>query len=136
MKQCLRCNISKRLLEFNKNKSRKDGLQKYCKLCTRKSDKLLYQNNPNRKIELLEYNKQLKIKSREIVKKYKDFGCKICGEKEHVCLDFHHLESSEKEYQISAMMGMSVKKLQLEILKCVVLCSNCHRKVHANLIDL
>lgn len=45
------------------------------------------------------------------------------------CLDFHHLK--DKEFNISnEIRNLSIENLKKEINKCVVLCSNCHRKLH------
>ena len=63
--------------------------------------------------------------------------CLVCSESESSCLDLHHTDPSEKEFTIaSAVRQFSEKRLQSEILKCVVLCANCHRKVHAGIIQL
>lgn len=62
-------------------------------------------------------------------------GCLVCGERVAVCLDFHHLDPSKKEFTLSKALR-SNKKLADEIAKCVVLCANCHRKLHAGLISL
>ena len=81
-------------------------------------------------------NKFYKIK-REKLNEYKKGGCIICGEKELVCLDFHHLDSSEKDFGIGKQFHIKqFSKIEEEIKKCVVLCANCHRKVHANIIKL
>lgn len=62
-------------------------------------------------------------------------GCEVCGETTPCCLDFHHLDPQEKERTISEFARVAtVEQLKQEIEKCVVLCSNCHRKVHAGLI--
>ncbi len=63
--------------------------------------------------------------------------CVVCGESEACCLDFHHKDPNTKDAEVSRMARThGVYKLQQELLKCVVLCSNCHRKVHAGLIQL
>lgn len=53
-------------------------------------------------------------------------------------LEFHHVESDLKEANIFNMVraGVSFAKVQREIAKCVILCSNCHRELHAGLIEL
>lgn len=55
--------------------------------------------------------------------------CIICGEP--FCIDFHHKNPSEKEFTISKKTNLGKDKLLVEIQKCVCLCANCHRKVHA-----
>lgn len=68
----------------------------------------------------------------------KDILCKVCGEKERCCLDFHHLIPEEKYDEVTQMVNShrSRGKIMLELSKCIVLCSNCHRKYHAGLITL
>ena len=62
--------------------------------------------------------------------------CLICGEKEPICLDFHHINPEEKSFTIAKHQSLGKEKLLAEIKKCVCLCSNCHRKVHAGIINL
>lgn len=76
-------------------------------------------------------------KSRKLLQRYKSFcGCKVCGEKEPVVLDLHHLDPSSKELEVSKTVNYSRERLKKEVRKCVVLCSNCHRKVHAGILQL
>lgn len=87
-------------------------------------------------------NKQSHYDRNEITeKKIKEYilevksPCIICGEAEKACIDFHHLR--DKEMNVSQMIKYgSLKKVKEEIEKCVCLCANCHRKLHAGLIDL
>lgn len=66
--------------------------------------------------------------------------CAICHQKfEDCCYDFHHLNPSEKEFEISAgnMNGAkSWLKIRDELLKCALLCSNCHRLFHSGYVEL
>ena len=64
--------------------------------------------------------------------------CINCGEKTAVCLDFHHLDSNDKDKSLSLSIkwGWGKDRILKEINKCIVLCSNCHRKLHAQLIKL
>lgn len=50
------------------------------------------------------------------------------------CLLFHH--NGDKEIEVSTLVarGAALKTLQQEVARCVVLCFNCHQKVHAGLI--
>lgn len=66
-------------------------------------------------------------------------GCLICGYKRcSQALEFHHMDSSLKTSEISTMVRYlaSYEKIDAEIKKCVVLCSNCHRELHAKIIKL
>lgn len=63
-------------------------------------------------------------------------SCIICGETEPICIDYHHINPNEKEFTIGQHRSRSREWLLQEISKCVCLCANCHRKVHAGLINL
>ena len=58
--------------------------------------------------------------------------CSKCPEDHPGCLDFHHVDGSTKEYGVFSMVnrGCSIQTIEKELAKCVVLCSNCHRKHH------
>lgn len=78
------------------------------------------------------------MKFREDVKAwYKQYKvgkcCKFCGEHDNRCLDFHHVEGEKKNSSISRMVSNGKSKLSIrrEMMKCIILCSNCHRKYHA-----
>lgn len=59
-------------------------------------------------------------------------GCVTCGENHPAVLDFHHLDPQQKSESLAVMVAQarSWKRLEAEIAKCVVLCANCHRKLH------
>src|SRR5271169_3015483 len=58
--------------------------------------------------------------------------CKNCPESHPACLEFHHRNPAEKEFNITQAwrLGYSWKRILKEIEKCDVLCANCHRKLH------
>lgn len=58
--------------------------------------------------------------------------CKVCGEDDIACLDFHHIDPSTKDKSLASVVtnGWSKERILNEIEKCEVLCSNCHRKFH------
>ena len=73
---------------------------------------------------------------KSIIEELKTVGCACCGEKDTVCLDFHHYDPSEKEFNLSTALTKPVNKLIEEASKCVVVCSNCHRKIHAGTLKI
>lgn len=58
--------------------------------------------------------------------------CEICGEARSVCLDFHHKYPDSKRFSIAEGTSYSIAVLDKEIKKCMVVCANCHRVLHAN----
>ena len=70
--------------------------------------------------------------------KYKGGKCSICGyNKYYGALEFHHLDPNEKEFGVGEKgYTRSWEKVKQELDKCVLLCSNCHKEVHAGLIKL
>lgn len=64
--------------------------------------------------------------------------CGLCGLQDE-CLDiydFHHINPEEKDFTISqGLYCNSWSKLITELKKGILLCANCHRKVHANIND-
>lgn len=47
--------------------------------------------------------------------------------------EYHHIEPLKKEYNISSLLNNGIKHLEYELDKCILLCSNCHRKKHFDL---
>lgn len=64
--------------------------------------------------------------------------CQICGyDKCLIALDFHHVDESIKEFGLSQRdLTKSWEKIKAELTKCILVCSNCHREIHAKMIDL
>lgn len=59
--------------------------------------------------------------------------CKICGyNKSTAALDFHHKIKAEKIFTLSANWEKPWELLQNELLKCDLLCRNCHAELHQN----
>lgn len=73
-------------------------------------------------------------KKQEIAEWKRERGCTVCGETEPWVLDMHHLDPSEKE--ANPARSATLKTFLKEADKCVLLCSNCHRKVHAGVLRL
>ena len=59
--------------------------------------------------------------------------CQGCGREGAAAIfEFHHLDAAGKEYGISqAGFPYRWDRVVAELAKCVMLCANCHREVHA-----
>jgi hypothetical protein len=55
--------------------------------------------------------------------------CEQCGESDIRVLEFHHNGGKDKAVSTMVSAGYSVGRIDAEIRKCSVLCSNCHRKI-------
>lgn len=87
----------------------------------------------NKKSEIARVAKR-KQELRDWLDAYKSkLACERCGEKHMACLDFHHKDASQKDFTVGAIKeyGWGREKVLLEIQKCMVVCANCHRKLHA-----
>lgn len=60
--------------------------------------------------------------------------CNLCGYNKAVsALEFHHIDPSQKNYGIASKGTChSIQKDLLELKKCILVCSNCHREIHEN----
>jgi hypothetical protein len=65
-----------------------------------------------------------------VTKLKQDSKCVICGESDIACLDFHHIGSKHDNVSDLVRRAVSIKVLQKEIDECIIVCANCHRKIH------
>lgn len=67
-----------------------------------------------------------------------DSGCCVCGEKEKCCLQLHHTNPETKEYEFSKLMATgTITNFKREFDKgAVVVCANCHFKIHAGIATI
>lgn len=125
-KICTKCNLEKPIEEFNNNQCKTDGKQSECKQCHRLLCNKYYQNN---KQQYRNRSKVHRLKIYQIVNNIKKSGCCKCGEKDIACLDFHHINNKIKSIS-SLIANENLDLINKEIQKCIILCANCHRKLH------
>lgn len=86
----------------------------------------------------IESVKRRRSKLKDLAIEYKGGKCVICGyDKCKESLQFHHVDPSKKEFGISeGGRCRSWERIKYELDKCLLVCSNCHGEIHANLIDI
>lgn len=105
-----------------------------CKTCHNATNRKYRQTDKAKSKELL-YKAVRKIKRNNKEKLVALHGgeCSICHLKDP-CLaiyDFHHEDPNEKDVNISRIHNW--KKAIAEAAKCILVCSNCHRRIHDQL---
>lgn len=75
-------------------------------------------------------NRRRKVK--KLLIEYKGGKCEKCSySKCAAALEFHHIDPTKKEFSISgAGTCVALAKLQKEVDKCILVCSNCHKEIH------
>ena len=122
MQTCPRCKEEKPDDQFYMRPDRDGKTQSYCKLCNNR-------NSLDRKRAL----KQQAIN-------YKGGKCERCGySKCNSALEFHHLDPSQKDFNLAKQRATSWEKnkerICAELDKCIMICANCHRELHAEMVD-
>lgn len=127
-KICYKCKKELPVEFFEKNRTRKDGLQSACKKCKKEYIKEHYLKNKQIYLDRsLKKNKEL----REWFEEYKqNLSCEKCGDRRWYVLEFHHKNPEEKDLAVSQLVTYGKNRILKEISKCIVLCANCHREHH------
>ena len=162
-KKCKTCGVDKEIIEFPIHSKKLNTRMAHCILCYKlkrrnwrieKLDdyrllnrKSYAKHSEKRKIEVIEYQKinkdKIKVwsKTNRIKRQNKwlewksTLKCSVCGENHPSCLEFHHIDPTKKSYTIRDIKYSKIK-LDVELKKCIVLCTNCHRKFHNNYINI
>jgi len=112
MKRCNVCKELRPLVAYGKQAQNRDGKKGTCKRCDQK---------------------RVATRTKTAKRKLKAGGCIICGYSKCLeALDFHHTEDN-KSSNISKIN--SVAKAKEEAKKCIVVCANCHREIHAGMVN-
>ena len=101
-----------------------------------------YQNDWYKK-QSKEYKERQKLLKKQRVEKNQKFliekrsnPCYCCQEiHPQEIMEFHHIDGNP-DYRVSNLLGNSLKRLKEEIDKCVLVCPNCHTKIHREILSL
>ncbi|MFM2010760.1 MAG: Cronobacter phage [Bacteroidota bacterium] len=83
--------------------------------------------------------KEISVKEiKNLISSIKQSGCSVCGYNRcSSALEFHHRDRKEKSFALSkALIKKTRKEILDEIDKCILVCSNCHKEIHAGLIEI
>lgn len=76
-------------------------------------------------------------KLKELSMEEKGGHCYYCGYAKCIgALEFHHIQENTKEFDLSTRgLTRSWEKIKDELKKCILVCANCHREIHAGLLQ-
>lgn len=64
------------------------------------------------------------------------FHCCSCSHPDPCVVQWHHIDPSQKSFEIMSSLNTNHDKWWNEVLKCVPLCANCHVKIHKDQLCL
>jgi hypothetical protein len=121
MKKCNTCNVEKDELEFHWRVKAKNSRKNRCKECVNSYTKQHYVMN---KQSYLDKAKRHRMNLSKRVRKLKEKPCADCQvQYPFYVMQFDHLQN--KNFNISKL-DKSWTAIQQEILKCDIVCANCH----------
>jgi len=114
---CPSCDRVKPVESFYKDKTpRKRMYTGWCRECNSLAAKSRQQENKRYLVKL------------------KGGSCSRCGYSKYMgALEFHHISPESKDPSWAGMKNWKLERVIKEVEKCLLLCSNCHREVHAEL---
>ena len=99
----------------------------YCYECSGDST---IQDNETRKHQKTILRRSMKLQSVKLL----GGKCSICGYDRCIdALEFHHKDPNQKDFKLGSGNTMSWDEYKKEALKCVLVCSNCHKEIHNKL---
>jgi hypothetical protein len=124
-KYCPRCKNTLNKKLFTEAKSRKDGLQAYCRECMKLYRIEHYRSN---KQPYIDRAKAIRLELMSYLQRAKDNPCKDCNKNyPYYVMDFDH--KGDKLFNVGEMVRRgSLEKMSEEMSKCDLVCSNCHRE--------
>ena len=139
-KKCKNCGEFKLFSEFYKSIKSKDGLQSYCKECSRKHSKKFHSKNPeynrNYRLDHTEYFEDIYDTNMEKSIEYLGGTCFMCG-----CTnkpwEIHHIVPRDQDKPtIASLLTCKWDVIKLELDRCVLLCRSCHKSLHVKIREI
>lgn len=85
------------------------------------------------------HNDRVLYNQRNLKKECVDYlggKCCVCGyDRCQGSLEFHHRDPEQKDFGLSHKRRHQFEELKKELDKCILVCANCHREIHAKIID-
>ena len=141
-KACNRCGVVQPIADFAPRSGRPTGVNGRCNACLSELQSLRRAADPEKSkaIQRSHYAKHADEKraNRRVVYGQRKAlivslhtPCVACGESDLTVLDFHHVDPATKYRAVATLTSHPEATIRAEAGKCVSLCVNCHRLLHA-----
>ncbi len=105
----------------------KSATRIYCYNCSGESTR---SNNSTRKHQKTILRRNMKLQAIKLL----GGKCCICGYNKCIdALEFHHKNPNQKDFKLGSGNTISWKEYKQEALKCILVCSNCHKEIHSEI---
>jgi hypothetical protein len=132
-KTCCKCKETKPTSAFYKRSTTRDGLQRQCMVCSKSNDKSYYVRNQDTLKARYKRERTTRVQSHKQRIIAASPHCMICPETDICCLDFHHVDPAQKSFTLAESYAYRTWEVIFEeIKKCVLVCKNCHAKIHTH----
>lgn len=141
MRRCSLCRKVKELTKFRSIKLK----QEPCITCLNKAGYKVRKARPSQKLKSVKVKKEvvpkrplgwISCKTRKLITQFikVTLSCQICGYNSfNKVLEFHHLDKETKSAEVCRVPR---NEFFIEVKKCILLCSNCHKEVEYNHVHL
>ena len=145
MIKCNRCSVTKTEDEYYRDRRNKSGRRNFCITCEKKRGRRIVPDHLRKRktIRGLPPDGVTAVYKGQFVQESKAGKCcHSCGCYDHPkAMDYHHIDESTKSFQLSQVHKGKTSEVTLEevineIKKCIFLCANCHRELHAHALCL
>src|SRR3712207_6574223 len=125
-KKCSKCGLVKPPEEFNFRHRDRGIRHGYCRECGKALTRSHYRRE---KRSYLKRNLRAYAERRQMVVEAKSRPCADCGvQYPYYVMDFDHRDGRSKTFGLNSVHRVTKRAILLEIEKCDVVCSNCHRE--------
>ena len=109
---------------------KKERRRKYKRDWSRERSRERYKTDLEFRNRRNKHNAEVRKRAKEYLDHIRNSSaCSSCGDKDHPWrLDFHHVDPKQKIKKVTGCQ--TIKTIQKEMKKCVLLCANCHRDHH------
>jgi len=129
-KICTKCNIEKDEQDFRIRNKSKNKRSCWCKSCFSLYEREKWKNSPTVRSRHNDQLNSRRIRNSQYVWDFlKLHPCVDCGNSNPIVLEFDHRNPNDKSYNICDLTfnASNIDLLKIEIDKCDVVCSNCHK---------